>query len=162
VRRSSGFTILEIIVVLLLLSILAATLLGRSITTGTLEINSQTDIIRNHLRFAQSLAMKRTNTAWGIKFEAGQYGLIRGTDPGANQESLPGVDNSTKVILPSGISLSTDLGEDFVYFDRLGKPYDLSDPDPTKRELKGKKYITVTAGTETRIITITPETGLIP
>ena len=67
-RRSTGFTIVEIIVVLLLMSILAATLLGRSITTGTIDLNSATDKIRNQLRFAQSQAMKRHKIpSWGIK-----------------------------------------------------------------------------------------------
>ena len=58
-RRPSGFTIVEIIVVLLLMSILAATLLGRSITTSKIDLNSATDKIRNQLRFAQAEAMKR-------------------------------------------------------------------------------------------------------
>ena len=58
-RRSPGFTIIEIIVVLLLMSILAATLLGRSVTTSNLDLNSATDKVRNQLRFAQAEAMKR-------------------------------------------------------------------------------------------------------
>ena len=64
-RRSSGFTIVEIIVVLLLMSILAATLLGRSVTTSDLDLNSATDKIRNQLRFAQAEAMKRYGLLYG-------------------------------------------------------------------------------------------------
>jgi prepilin-type N-terminal cleavage/methylation domain-containing protein len=160
VRRPAGFTILEIIVVLLLLSIIAATVLGRSITSSTIDLNSATDILRNHLRYAQSQAMKRTDKVWGIKGEAGQYWLFRGTNPEANQERLPGVNyanNSTKVILPSGLSLSTNLGGSFVYFDGVGKPYH-QDPTPA---LQTQKQVTVSTGTESRTITIEPETGLV-
>jgi len=53
VRRPSGFTIVEIIVVLLLMSILAATVIGRSITSSTLDLNSATDKFRIQLRFAR-------------------------------------------------------------------------------------------------------------
>ena len=79
-RRPAGFTIVEIIVVLLLMSILAATLLGRSITTGTIDLNSATDKIRNQLRYAQSQAMKRTDAVWGIQSDgSSQYWLFRAT-----------------------------------------------------------------------------------
>jgi len=66
VRRPSGFTIVEIVVVLLLMSILAATVIGRSITSSDLDLNSATDKIRNQIRYAQSQAMKRTDAVWGM------------------------------------------------------------------------------------------------
>jgi len=58
---------IEMVVVLLLMGIIAATVLGRSIATSDIDLNSETDKIRNHLRFAQAEAMKRSNTVWGIK-----------------------------------------------------------------------------------------------
>ena len=76
-RRSSGFTIIEIIVVLLLMSILAATVLGRSVTTSNLDLNSATDKVRNQLRFAQAEAMKRSDTVWGINSSGTEYWLFR-------------------------------------------------------------------------------------
>jgi type II secretory pathway pseudopilin PulG len=56
---------IEIVVVLLLMGILAATVLGRSITSSNLDLNSATDKVRNQLRFAQAEAMKRSDTTWG-------------------------------------------------------------------------------------------------
>lgn len=158
VRRPAGFTIIELIVVLLLMSIIAATVLGRSITTTDLDLNAQTDKLRNHLRYAQSMAMKRTDTKWGIKIEAGQYWLFQGTNPEEKQVKLPGVDHaggSAKVTVASGLSLSTTLGGGFVYFDHLGKPYD------STLALSLAKTITVAGGSESRPIAIEPETGLI-
>jgi MSHA pilin protein MshC len=80
VRRPAGFTIIEMIVVLLLMSIIAATVLGRAITSTDLDLNAQTDKIRNHLRYAQSMAVKSAYDAypvWGIKSAGGQYWLFR-------------------------------------------------------------------------------------
>ena len=159
-RRPAGFTIIEMIVVLLLMSIIAATVVGRSITTTDLDLNAQTDKLRNHLRYAQSMAMKRTDTEWGIKIEAGQYWLFRGTNPDetGKQVKLPGVDyagGSAEVTVASGLSLSTTLGGGFVYFDRLGRPYD------STLALSSPKTITVAASSENRTISIEPETGLI-
>ena len=163
VRRPPGFTIVEIIVVLLLMSIIGATLLSRSVTTSDTNLASQTDIIRNHLRYAQSMAMKRTDTVWGIKFDTMQseYWLFRGTSPDnvSDQVRLPGVDyagSSNKAHLASGVSLSTDLDQATLFFDRIGKPYS---PNSTT-QITNQKTVTVSAS-ENRTITITPETGLI-
>ena len=79
-RRSSGFTILEIIVVLLLLSILAATLLGRSITSSTMDLTSATTKSATRLRYAQAEAMKSAYEAypvWGVKSAGLQYWMFR-------------------------------------------------------------------------------------
>lgn len=154
---------IEMVVVLLLMTIIAATVLGRSIGTSELDLNSETDKIRNHLRFAQAEAMKRSNTVWGIKFNPAQseYWLFRGTTPDndGDQVRLPGViytGTSNKVSLPSGISIATTLDQNTVFFNSIGKPYS---PDAVTA-VTTQKSVTVTSG-ETRSITIAPETGLI-
>ena len=158
-RRQSGFTMIEMVVVLLLMGIIAATVLGRAITTSDLDLNSETDKIRNHLRYAQAQAMKRSDTVWGIKFEAGQYWLFRDSNPDDvnKQVRFPGVDyavSSNKVTLPSDVTLSTDLAGNVVFFDRIGKPYN---QDPIT-ELNVQRQVAVAGG---QPITITPETGFI-
>ena len=150
---------IEMVVVLLLMGIIAATLLSRSISTGDMNLNSETDKIRNHLRYAQAQAMKRSDTVWGIKFEAGQYWLFRDSNPDDvnKQARFPGVDyagSSNQVTLPSGVSLTTNLTGNVVLFNRLGKPYS---PDPIT-ELNIQRQVAVAGG---QPITITPETGLI-
>jgi len=73
---------IEMVVVLLLMGIIAATVLGRAITTSDLDLNSETDKIRNYLRYAQAEAMKRSNTVWGIKSAGNEYWLFRDIKPG--------------------------------------------------------------------------------
>jgi MSHA pilin protein MshC len=160
VRRSSGFTIVEIIVVLLLMSILAATLIGRSVTSSALDLNSATDRLRNHIRFAQAEAMKRSDTVWGIRFESGEYWLFRGISD--EKVGLPGVDypggSDNKVSLPTGISLTAP--PPVVFFDRIGKPYTAYTNPTINTALATEMQVIVAAG-ESRTIRVEPETGLV-
>jgi type II secretory pathway pseudopilin PulG len=151
---------IEMVVVLLLMSIIAATVLGRSISTSDMDLNSETDKIRNHLRFAQSEAMKRSNTVWGIKSFGTEYWLFRNNNPDnpANEVRLPGVvysgaSNRISEADIGGVTLS-----DFtIFFDRIGKPYTAYTDETTNTALAGPLSISVSG----RPITITPETGLI-
>jgi MSHA pilin protein MshC len=159
VRRAAGFTILEIIVVLLLMSIVGAVVLGRSITTANMDLNSATDQLRNHLRLAQADAMKRSDAVWGIKSSGSEYWLFRGTPPdnAANEVRLPGVQYSGTDSRVSEAQLKAGVSDFTVFFDRIGRPYS---PDATTA-LAVQMTIIVSAGGDTRTITITPETGLI-
>jgi prepilin-type N-terminal cleavage/methylation domain-containing protein len=161
VRRPSGFSILELVVVLLLMSILAATLIGRSVTSSDLDLNSATDKIRNQLRYAQAQAMKRANTTdpyWGIKSLGGQYWLFQGDNPdlAAKEVRVPGGDYPGAGNRINEADLGVTVSDFTVFFDRIGKPYS---PNATAA-LANTLTITVAAG-ESRTITITPETGLI-
>jgi MSHA pilin protein MshC len=157
--RPAGFSIFELVIVLLLVSVLAATVVGHSVTTANLDLNSATDQLRNHLRFAQAEAMKRSDAVWGIKSFVNEYWLFRGTTPdnAANEVRLPGVQyagNSNRV---SETQLKADVSDFTVFFDRIGKPYS---PDAATA-LAAQLTITVSAGGDNRTITIIPETGLI-
>jgi MSHA pilin protein MshC len=163
VRRPSGFTIVEIIVVLLLMSILAATLLGRSITSSTIDLNSATDKIRNQLRYAQSQAMKRSDAVWGIQSDgSSQYWLFRATPDSTVDVVIPGGDYASGSTQISFSNLKANLSKFTVVFNKIGKPYTghtnevPKDPvDSTKNPLA----ITVSKDGVSRTITIKPETG---
>ena len=164
-RRPAGFTILEIIVVLLLMSILAATLLGRSVTTASMDLNSATDKIRNQLRFAQAEAMKGAYEAypvWGVKSEGAQYWMFQGMNPAANEVRVPGGDYSGTDNKINKADIGVTEVEDFtIFFDRIGKPYTKYTSPSDNEPLASIKTITLKAGSEPRTITITPKTGMI-
>jgi len=161
VHRSSGFTLIEMVVVLLLIGIIAVTVLGRSITTSDLDLNSETDKIRNQLRYAQAEAMKRSDTVWGIKSSGNEYWLFRTTNPDANEVQLPGVDYSGGSNRITEAAIGVTVSDFTVFFDRIGKPYTAYTSETTNTPLASQLTVTVIAGSQNRTITVTPETGLV-
>jgi type II secretory pathway pseudopilin PulG len=154
---------IEIVVVLLLMGIIAAIVLGRAITSSDLDLNSETDKIRNHLRYAQAEAMKRSNTVWGIKSLGNDYWLFRDTTPdnAANEVRLPGVAYSGASNRINEADIKVTVSDFTVFFDRIGKPYTSYTSETVNIPLAAQMQITVTAGSQNRPIIVTPETGLI-
>jgi len=153
-----GFTVLEIVVVLVLLSIIAATVFGRSITSDQINFVGQTGKIRNHIRYAQSLAMKRSEV-WGIANLGTSYWLFTWTESAGGEGTplpMPGEENNV-IDLPEGISMTPFL----LYFDgpRGGRPSEGSFDNPLTADLHIK--VENLDRTQSKDFYITPETGFI-
>jgi MSHA pilin protein MshC len=120
-QNNEGFTILEVITVMVLISIFSIVLVTRLMDTST-ELSVQTDVIKTHLRYAQTRAMS-SNEIWGVVFEGSTYSLFRKGDTN-DKVYFPGEERSEdeeqkKLDLPSGVSAN-----EIVSFDSWGKPYD--------------------------------------
>ena len=120
-RGVRGFTIIEIVVVLLLISIVAAAVFGRSISTGQMNFRSQFDKIRNQLRYPQSIAMKRSEW-WGFANDKTHYWIFTGTnkDTVANQRLLPGQEDIKIALSDLKVTMTPAFT---IIFDRYGIPY---------------------------------------
>ncbi len=154
-RNNRGFTLVEVTVVVVLIGIIAAIVFARSISTDQINIVGQVDKIRNHLRYAQSLAMKR-NEVWVITCNATQYWL---SDITLTAVKLPGATTDQISLADLGVSMNAFT----VYFDPLGKPYhSYVDENNNNPVTSGNpRTITISAGSESYTLTVTPETGLI-
>ena len=154
-RNSRGFTLVEITVVVVLIGIIAAVVFARSISTDQMNIVGQVDKIRNHIRYAQSMAMKR-NEPWAISCDASQYWL---SDITLNAVKLPGTTSDQISLANLGISMTAFA----VYFDPLGRPYhSYTDKENNNPVTPGNpRVITISAGSESHTLTVTPQTGLI-
>lgn len=168
-RYQHGFTLVEITAVLVLMAIISAYVIGRSIGTEQIDLAAQTDKIRNQIRYAQATAMKQSNRIWGIKSDTNQYWLFSvpipvtagDEDQAVNQRTLPGENSNTIVFADLGldpITLPFTL-----FFDRIGKPYNtyIDEGDPSNAPLNSDLVITISAGGNTRLIRVKPETGLV-
>ena len=154
-QNSHGFTLIEIVVVLVLIGIISATVFGRSITTGQVNLAGEIAKLRNHIRYPQSLAMKRGET-WGFACDASNYWIFTGTNrnTSSNQEVIPG----EKSIMISLNDLGIGMENFTVFFDSFGRPFWGNPTTP----IAVQESITVTyPGTTSRSITILGETGFI-
>jgi MSHA pilin protein MshC len=137
---TSGFTMIEVLAVLLVLAVIMTVILTRTPAINR-EAFAQAAIIRSHLRFAQSLAMGNNTESWGLSFTPNSYTLFLNGSPAGIP--LPN-DRSSTHNLPSGVTITGGIGT--ILFDEWGSP--------------GPDTVTITVNTES--ISITRLTGFIP
>jgi len=171
-RHQRGFTLIEITVVLVLMAIISAYVIGRSIGTEQIDLAAQTDKIRNQIRYVQATAMKQSDRIWGIKCNAGtdQYWMffatipVDGNEPDleAQQVILPGERNKIISLTDAGIDVTSPSFT--LFFDRIGKPYtayvDATNNAPIA-DPGNPLTIIISAGARSRTLRVLPETGLI-
>ncbi len=158
-KNTSGFTIIEIITVLIVMGIITAFVIGRAQSTRT-DLIVQNEILKAHLRYAQTQAVNST-LSFGIESDAGgnNYWLFK-YDPAALppvvKTKLPS-ENADQVNL-SGNGLSMTSGA-IICFDTRGIPH----TDHTATTVQAAdRTISVSDGSSTLNISITKNTGFIP
>ena len=164
-RNQQGFTLIEITAVLVIMAIVSAYVIGRSINTEQIDLAAQTDRIRNQIRYTQAAAMKQfdeTLMVWGLKCDAGakQYWLFEGQNPDdvLNQKEFPGEENLKISLADRGIE---SIDGFTLLFDRFGRPYTAYTDETTNVPLgPGPLTINIQAAGQTRTIQVSPETGV--
>lgn len=169
IKKENGFTLLEIISILIILGILAAVAVSRSVNFNA-EVYSGADALKAHLRYAQTLAMNSNPNAGiivcGINGTGSSYGLFQGTNT-ANYTRLP--EDETFINADKTVNLTTKkikLSAGFtIFFDNRGIPYTAYTSTTVNTPLTIAMTINVqplTATTPNNDVTITPLTGYIP
>ena len=163
IHKEHGFTLIEIVVVMVLISIVAAAVFTRSITTDELNLRSRAEKIQNHIRYAQSMALK-TDQVWGIVSSGPQYWLFKGYLPSEvnTAQNLPGEEPGKIIMTGSGMDLNNFL----LFFDQIGKPYRTYTDPSNNLPVSAAAPVTIIITSEEdgsikRQLSITPETGLI-
>lgn len=150
IYRAQGFTLIELVTVLLLVSILAVAAVNQWPGSG-INLAAQADQLVNDIRYTQSLAMNR-GQRYRINLAADRYWI---SDAGGTVTlALPG-SGATVVTLNSGIALSASYS--FLVFDGNGAPYITATTPGTP--LAADAVITLSADGVSRTLRISPETG---
>jgi MSHA pilin protein MshC len=139
-RNAHGFTLIEIIAVLVIIGIMSAVAVTILSSLDKYKLISEVEILKSHLRYAQSRAMSDT-VSWGIDFSSNSYTLKKGV----GTSSLPNEDSHTHNLQKNGVTAS---GASNVTFDIWGS--------------SGGTTVILSAGGDSRTITVTAGTGFIP
>jgi MSHA pilin protein MshC len=148
----NGFTMFEVIVVVLLIGIVAAFVAVRGSSKTAYDLASEAEILKGHLRYAQFRAMSDTES-WGMSLSTNGYQLLKNKAPAT--DSLPN-ESGPSHALPSGITITTGAGT-AIHFNERGIP--VGDGDAP---LTAETEIALSHGSATQTIFIKPETGFIP
>ncbi len=150
--NKSGFTLIEVIVVLIILGV-TATFVAIKATDHNSELIAQTEILKSHLRYAQMKSMS-SNAVWGVSASGNSYCLFTNGSTGTKRQ-LPGEEGLDVDLSVHGLSVT-----DFTYsFGTWGSP--CTDAVASAR-LTLAANITVSEGGISKTITINPYTGFIP
>jgi MSHA pilin protein MshC len=123
--NSRGFTLIEIIAVLVILAIFTAVAISSVTGKDAASLQAEVDTLTSHLRYAQALAMNDISsdaaspTRWGITVSGPSYTLIK--DISGAQTSpyhLPNESSETHTTTLTGTWTETGT----VLFDELGSP----------------------------------------
>ncbi|MBW1821183.1 MAG: type II secretion system protein [Deltaproteobacteria bacterium] len=156
IKNNSGFTLFEVIAVLIVMGIITAFAVGR-VADNKPELIAQKEVLKVHLRYAQSRAMN-SNDNYGIESNGNTYWLFRISS--ANRVNFPGeqLDNIDLSVL--GLSLSMTDGN-IVCFNSKGVPYTDFDTNNVGNLQGGDRTLTLSSGSDNESITITQNTGFI-
>lgn len=144
----AGFTLIELVVVLLLLGIVAATIGVRMSDSGT-NLGAAADQLASDLRTVQSLAQTRAQRHC-VSLAATSYTITANNC--VTVISLPS--SANPVLLSSAITQTSTNA--LLVFNSLGRPYtDVAATTP----LAAEAIITLSAGADSMTVRVTPETG---
>lgn len=157
--RRKGFTLPELVIVIVLLSVLAVTAVPAVGRLFAFSLDTTANALASDLRFAQSLSISRTS-GYSVDFSlANGYRVLDPAGQPVTDPARPGTDLVVDFSEPRyrGLTLSGAGfdGTPRVYFDSLGVPYQAD--GVTALAAQGR--VALTADQDTRTVTVEPATG---
>ncbi len=168
-----GFTLIEVVAVLIVLSILAAvavTVMGND----SARLAAQTEALKANIRYSQALSMT-TGRCWGIRMNEtnGRYWIFNCDDPAncpwdSNRVCPPGMEcdglSRFRMGEDFGVSLSFpgEGNSRTLSFDDFGRPFWDSSTEALQTLLASDLTLTLTDSPNSTSIIIRAETGFVP
>ncbi len=149
-----GFTLLELILVIVVISIMAVEVLPIMSTSTTISLLAQAKQLASDIRYTQTLAMTKGQRYYLIKQSSTTYQILSSAGT-----AVPLVMGNTTVTLNSRITFGTltNLPNSLIEFDGRGTPYVTSASPGTA--LASTATIPLVSGGNTHTVSITPQTG---
>ena len=158
----SGFTLIEIIIVIAILAIAAMTAIPLMSSGGSVQIRSAANMIAADLEYARSMAISR-GQYYSVEFFEGaesyqiedQNNVVISHPVKRGFDYIISFQNDSRLnkVDITNVNFNGTAG---VQFDSLGSPYDLN-----KNDLNSQGIISLNANGPTATITVEPVTGYI-
>lgn len=146
-----GFSLIEILLVLVILGIASVMAIPMLSSAGSVRLDSAADTISSDLEYARNMAITRQK-AYTVDFDANSPASysIKDSD-GVIEHPVNKGDYTIELSsFGSGLSVSTDFTSDQVRFDYFGSP-----------NITSQKTVTIQADSVSKTITVEPVTGYI-
>ncbi len=166
-RSRKAFTLVEMISVLIIVSVVGLIALKSSPQTGYAILQSETDLLKAHLRYSQLRSIAQEHDFWGLRVNGANWSLYK-NQCYADQD-LPGEKNTTANppighTCPTGMAIKVDNATGrYVSFNNWGEPYKPNNINsPTLAQLEvwtADIVITLTYAGASKSFTVTPYTG---
>jgi prepilin-type N-terminal cleavage/methylation domain-containing protein len=154
-KSSSGFTLVEMIIVILIIGILAVYVYIQPNSSAPVSLYASADFFMNDIRFAQALSMTKGHRFYITSPTSGSYEIIdRTTGVG-----VPDILGNPTSSFSGGVTFGTvtNLPNGTIEFDGRGVPYvDTATPGT---QLTAPALIGITNGSQTITVTLNPQTG---
>ena len=149
----SGFTLVELVAVILILGVLAFSVVPRFLDKGSIDAGAMAEQLANDIRYTQSLAMT-SGQRNRINLTPTTYQIATG----AGASMAHPATGSTAAISLGSVSLSgynPPLTNSYIAFDGKGIPY----TDVSGIALATPATITLSSAGSTRQVVVSPTTG---
>lgn len=151
-NRQSGFTLIELVMVTILLAIVATYAAMRFPSQASMQASGFASTFLQDLQLTAALSISG-NQRYRMVISSSSYQI---QDASLTPIILPGTQpgvGSTTNTAPAGVTITGLSG---IIFDSLGTPYDLNNV-----ALSAPATFTISSGTSSRTITVTPQTGYV-
>jgi prepilin-type N-terminal cleavage/methylation domain-containing protein len=115
-----GFTMIELVAVLVIMAVVTAVAVERLFTQDTAQLGAIAATVRNNLRYARTRSMN-SDVVFGVQIiSTTTYAVFRNGNTG-DRVVLPGEVNNGVITLEAGATFTLGVG-DTIAFDKWGRP----------------------------------------
>jgi MSHA pilin protein MshC len=172
-RKATGFTIVELVMVIVMVGILGTMAAARFIDTQDIGVPAYAEEARGLMRFGQRLAIAQNRPIW-VSLSAGKVALCYDSSCASKVQAAGGANsgrstttaaaacgNATWACEGQPVGITVAAGTSVFAFDAKGRPYNSSDDITSDSSSFNTLTVTVSGGGSTATVTVEKETGYV-
>jgi MSHA pilin protein MshC len=146
--KQAGFSLIQLIITIVIISILMVAIILRNPDSRAFQSEGYADVLAQNIRLAKIMAIS-LNERYSIQVNSGSLQIKDTSGTAINHPE----NGNTTFNFPTGVTISPVTT---IQFDSVGRPYNNAGVLSINNTV-----FTVTAGTNTKTVTVVPETGFI-